>query len=134
MAPIMNGKLILQLSLFGLAMGVATVFVISSTAEPVFWLAIFIVCAYVIGKQAGGAYFIHGLLVGLLNSVWVTGAHVLWFDAYMAHHAEEAAMMAGMPLSPKPMMLVVGPFIGLASGCVLGLFALVASKLQRKPS
>ncbi len=42
----MNWKLILQLSLFGLAMAVGTVFVIPSNVEPLFWLAIFAVCAY----------------------------------------------------------------------------------------
>lgn len=130
----MNGKLLFQLSLFGLAMGVATVFLISSTAEPICWLVIVLVCAYLIGKHAGGQYFLHGLLLGLLNSVWVTGAHVLLFDHYVANHPEEAAMMAGIPFSPRLVMLVVGPFIGLASGCVLGLLALVSSKLQRKPS
>jgi hypothetical protein len=129
----MNGKLIFQLSLFGLAMGLATVFVISSTVEPIFWLVIFVVCAYLIGRHAGGRYFLHGLLLGVLNSVWVTGAHVLLFDQYVANHPAEAEMMTSMPLSPKLMMVLVGPFIGLASGCVLGLFALVASKLQRKP-
>ncbi len=40
----MNGKLILQLSMFGLAMGLATVFFIPSSIEPAFWLAIFVVC------------------------------------------------------------------------------------------
>ena len=34
----MNWKLIVQLSLFGLAMGVATVFWVPSTIEPIFWL------------------------------------------------------------------------------------------------
>jgi hypothetical protein len=37
----MNWRLIAQLSLFGLAMGIATVFFIPSTIEPLFWLVIF---------------------------------------------------------------------------------------------
>jgi hypothetical protein len=41
----MNWKLIAQLSCFGLAMGVATVFLIPSTIEPFFRLGIFVVCA-----------------------------------------------------------------------------------------
>lgn len=47
----MNWPLILKLSLFGLVMGIATVFVIPSRVEPLFWLGIFVVCAYVIAKQ-----------------------------------------------------------------------------------
>lgn len=130
----MNWKLIFQLSLFGLAMGVATVFVIPSKIEPAFWLVIFLICAYLIAKRSPGMYFLHGLLLGLANSVWITAAHVLLFDAYIARHAQEAAMMQSMPASPRLMMALTGPVVGLISGVVLGLFALVAGKLVKSPS
>lgn len=125
----MNWKLIFQLSLFGLAMAFATVFVISSTIEPLVWLIIFPTCAYFIARRAPGSYFLHGLLLGLLNSVWITSAHVLLFDQYIARHAREAEMMAGMPLAPKPMMLVTGPIVGVVSGIVLGILALVVHRI-----
>jgi hypothetical protein len=124
----MNWRLILQLSAFGLAMGVATVFVIPSNLEPIFWLAIFVFCAYVIATQAPGRYFLHGLCVSLVNTVWITGAHILLFDSYIARHAQEAAMMKSMPMpdAPRLMMLMVGPIVGVVSGIVLGLFSLIA--------
>ncbi len=133
--PDVNWKLILQLSLFGLAMGIATVFFIPSNIEPAFWIVIFIVCAYIIAKQAPAKHFLHGLFLGLANSVWITASHVLLFDRYVANHPQEAAMMASMPLpdSPKLMMAMIGPIVGLVSGLVLGLFAVVAGKLL-KPS
>lgn len=131
----MKWKLIGLLSLFGLAMGIATVFVIPSNIEPLCWLVIFLFCAYVIAKNSPGKHFLHGLLLGLANSVWITVAHVLLFDQYLARHAREAAMMNSMPLpaSPKVIMGVTGPIVGLISGVVLGLFAFVAGKLV-KPS
>ena len=131
----MNWKLIFQLSLFGLAMGIATVYVISSKIEPAFWLVIFLICAYLIAKRCTGRHFLHGLLLGLANSVWITAAHVLLYDNYMAHHAQEAAMMQSTPLpfSPRGMMAIVGPVVGLLSGVILGLFALVAGKLIKNP-
>jgi hypothetical protein len=127
----MSWKLILQLSLFGLAMGIATVFMISSAAEPFFWLVVFVISAYVIATRAPSRYFLHGLAVGVANSVWVTSAHVLLFGQYIAHHPREAAMMSSMPLPthPRVMMLMTGPVIGVISGVVLGIFALVARKL-----
>ena len=73
----MNWKLIFQLSLFGLAMGIATVYVIPSKIEPAFWLVIFLYCAYAIAKCSGGKNFLHGLLLGIANSIWITAAHVL---------------------------------------------------------
>jgi hypothetical protein len=132
----MNWKLIFQLSLFGLAMGIATVFVIPSNIEPAFWLVIFLICAYLIAKQSPAWHFLHGLLLGLANSVWITAAHVLLFDKYVAGHAPEVAMMQKSPLvvSPKLMMLIFGPVIGLISGVILGLFAFVAGKLIKNPS
>ena len=128
----MNWKLIFGLSLFGLAMAIATVFVIPSNIEPVFWLIIFIICAVIIARQVPSRHFLHGLMVGIVNSIWVTGAHILFFDAYIAHHAKEAAMMQNAPLAPRVMMAVVGPCVGVISGLVLGLFAWIAGKFIRR--
>jgi len=127
----MNWKLIFQLSLFGLAMGVSTVFFISSTAEPFFWLVIFIISAYLIATRAANHYFLHGVALGVANSIWVTGAHVLLFAQYIANHPREAAMMSSMPLPthPRVMMLIMGPAIGVISGIILGLFAMLAHRL-----
>lgn len=130
----MNRKLIFQLSLFGLAMAFATVYFIPSNIEPFCWLAIFIVCAYLIAKNCTEKYFLNGLCVSLINAVWITSVHILLFDTYIASHPDEAAMMTKMPLpnSPRLMMLMTGPIIGIISGLVLGLFAFVASKIMKK--
>jgi hypothetical protein len=133
----MNWKLIGKLSLFGLAMGLGTVFLISSTVEPLFWIIIFLISAYLIARQAGRRYFLHGVLTGLANSVWVTASHILLFDRYIARHPHEAAMMATMPRpdSPRLMMALVGPLIGLISGVIIGLFAVIAAQaLLRRAS
>lgn len=129
----MNWKLIFELSLFGLAMGVATVFVIPSNIEPLFWLAIFLVCAFVIARAQAKGHFLHGLFVSLVNSVWITGTHILLFNQYVARHAQEMEMMKSMPLadSPRTMMALMGPLIGVISGVILGLFAFVAGKLVK---
>jgi hypothetical protein len=132
----MNWKLILQLSLFGLAMGIATVFVIPSKIEPAFWLVIFLFCAYWIARHCPSLHFLHGLLLGLANSVWITAAHVLFYDAYIARHAPEAEIMHGLAASANMMKLVmtiIGPVVGLVSGVILGLFALIAGKLFKNP-
>jgi len=127
----MNWKLVLQLSLFGLAMGVGTVFFIPSTIEPFFWLIIFLVSAYLIATRCSDRHFVHGVAVGLANSVWVTGSHVLLFSRYIANHPREAAMMSSMPLPthPRVMTLIVGAGIGLVSGIVIGALALLARRM-----
>src|SRR5437867_3143637 len=130
----MNWKLIFQLSLFGLAMAFATVFIVPSGVEPLLWLPIFLISAYLIGRNAPKMPFLHGLLLGILNSVWITAAHVILFDAYMAHHAREAEMMRTMPMPMPPRMLMacLGPVIGVVSGIIIGLLALVAARMARR--
>lgn len=133
----MNWNLIFKLSLFGFFMAFATVYFIPSNIEPFCWLAIFIVCAYIIAINCSSNYFLHGLCVSLLNAVWITAAHILLFNTYIANHPKEAEMMAKMPMpnSPRLMMLMTGPLVGLASGLVLGLFAFLASRiLKTKPA
>ena len=127
----MNWKLVLQLSMFGLAMGIATVFFIPSKIEPAFWLAIFLVCAYIIARRCAERRFQHGLALGVVNSVWVTTAHVVLFVHYAVNHAREIAMMQSMPGSPRLMIAMTGPVIGTVSGVVIGLFALVAGLLVK---
>ena len=123
----MNRKLILSLSMFGLVMGIATVYVIPPNVEPICWLVIFALCAVLIARGCERRHFLNGLCVGLVNSVWITFAHVVLFDSYIAGHAREAAMSAGMG-SPRLMMMLMGPVVGLVSGLVLGLFAFIAAK------
>jgi len=130
----MNYKLIFQLSLFGLAMAIATVFWIPSNIEPVYWLIIFIICAYFIALKSSGKYFMSGFWVSIANCVWITAFHIIFVREYMANHQLEAEMLAKMPFpdSPRLMMLLTGPVAGIVSGLVLGLFAFVGSRILQK--
>lgn len=131
----MNWKLIAQLSLFGLVMGIATVYVIPSSIEPFFWIAIMLISAYFIATRTPGAFVLHGVAVGIANSVWITACHVLLFSSYASRHVPEMAMMTTMPLPthPRLMMLLVGPLIGVVSGVVLGVLAMGAARLVKRP-
>jgi Mn2+/Fe2+ NRAMP family transporter len=126
-------KLIFHLSLFGLAMAIATVFVIPCNIEPAFWLVIFLLCAFLIARRRPNRHFLHGLLVGIVNSVCVSTAHIVFFSQYIANHSREAAMMSSMPLpnSPRLMMACAGPIVAIISGAIIGLFAYAAGKLIR---
>jgi hypothetical protein len=132
----MNWKLIFGLSLFGLAMAFATVFWIQSNIEPFFWVVIAIVCGYFIAMRAPGRYFLHGFLVSLVNCAWITGTHIMLSATYLARHAKEADQYAQMNkqagLTVTQVMLIFGPIIGIISGVLFGLFAVIASKVVRK--
>ena len=130
----MNWKIIFQLSVFGLIMAVATVFLIPEKAEPIFWLFIFIFSAYVIAKTVSKKYFLHGFCVSLVNCIWITAAHIIFYSTYITNHPNAVEMFAHLPYSthPKAQMLVMGPGFGIVSGLVLGLFAVIASLIVKK--
>ncbi len=130
----MNWKLLFSLSLFGLAMGIATVSLIPTKVEPLFWLVIFIVCALIIVKNANGKYFLHGFFLSLINSFWITSCHILMYNSYIANHPEMADMSTQMHMvnHPRLLMALLGPVFGACFGLVMGLFAYIASKLVKK--
>lgn len=128
----MNWKLIFGLSLFGLAMGFGTVFAISQRVEPFFWLVIFIICAFVIARRVPLRAFLHGFLLGIVNSVWVTAAHVVFYNHYLASHAMESQMIAalhGTRIVASVPMVLIGLAIGLVSGVVIGVVAYALAKV-----
>jgi len=130
----MNIKLLLQLSLFGLIMAFATVSLIPESIEPIFWLVIFSFCAYVIAKVVTGGYFLHGFLLSVFNSVWITAVHVCFYSSYVAHHPSAATMAPQtgyFSIHPRLMMLCVGLPFGAVLGLLQGLFAFIASKIVK---
>ena len=132
----MNWKIIFQLSIFGLIMAFATVSLIPQNIEPIFWVVIFVFCAYVIAKVCPGKYFLHGFFVSLVNCVWIVAVHIIYYRNYTVHHPDMASMAKNMPVSlaihPRRAMVVAGPIFGILSGIILGLFSFIASKIVGK--
>ena len=116
----MNWKLIFALSLFGLGY-----------LEPLLWLIIFIMYAWLIATRAPGKYFLHGLLVSVVNSIWITAIHVIFFSTY-ARSNPGFVQSAPPGWNPRLMMIIFGPLFGLLFGLVAGLFASIASKIVSK--
>lgn len=129
----MNWKIIFQLSSFGFIMAIATIFLIPIKFEPIFWLVIFVFCAYVIAKVCSTKYFLHGFFVCLINCVWIIIFHVLFAKTYTHHHLQIVASIPP-PLRQHPRlgMIVTRPIFGIISGLVLGLFSWIASKIITK--
>jgi lysylphosphatidylglycerol synthetase-like protein (DUF2156 family) len=134
----MNWKIILQLSLFGLIMAFGTVSLIPEKIEPLFWLVIFIFCAYIIAKVCSGKYFLHGFMLSIFNSVWITAVHAIFVATYIKNHPDMSPANMHMPAAmyshPRELMVIMGPIFGAIFGLFQGLFAFVASKIVKKPA
>src|SRR5215471_1338052 len=74
----LSWKMILSLSLAGVVSGVASLFGISF-ASPLIWAAVLFGWAWIISARAPGRYFLHGFLVGVFSSVWLTLIHAYYF-------------------------------------------------------
>lgn len=131
----MRWRLILTLSLFGVAMGVASVLGFTGRLEPLFWLIIGIFCAVVIGRTPA-RHFRHGFMVGLLAGAFAPLIQALLFESYAANSPEITESFKQIPggLSARTFILLTMPVISLLSGVVLGLLALVAGRLLTRKS
>jgi hypothetical protein len=119
------------LSLFGLIMAFGTISLIPERFEFIFWIAIMLFCAFVIAKRCVAKYFLQGFWVSLVNSIWITIAHVLFYSTYIAHHADMAnlgAQIHFLPSHPRLLMLILCPVYGAIFGLLQGLFAFIFSR------
>jgi uncharacterized membrane protein len=66
----------------------------------------------------------------------MTAVHIFFYQTYVNHHPAMANMGHNMPsflsIHPRLTMLIFGPVFGALSGIILGLFALLASKIVKK--
>jgi hypothetical protein len=119
-------------------MGIGTVFLIPWNVEPFCWLVIFPICAYLIARSMTSYRFLTGVAVGVVNSIWITASHLIFFDRYVHHLGGAAGILTGTSTQvvvPPPLIatLVGGPIIGLISGAIIGLLALLAGRFVRPP-
>src|SRR5437660_5370 len=98
----MNVKLIVGLSLFGIVMGVVSLFGLTRNIEPVLWLVIFLLYAVIIARNISSKRFLHAFLVGLLNGVWLALIHSAFFSTYIGNNPEMMAAYEKMPKFAGP--------------------------------
>jgi hypothetical protein len=130
----MNWKLIFTLSLFGVGMGIASLFGVTRRIEPFLWLVILLFYAWWIAKHCASKFFLHGFLVSFLNGVWISLVHAAFFAKYISSNPEVLAGFQNFPpgISRRVVMLIAGPIAGTLAGIAGGLLAWLASKLARK--
>ncbi len=132
----MKWTLILRLSAIGLVLALGSIVFISPNLEPLLWLAVFLYYAYAIGNGTRTWRFFHGLLLGILNSVWVVLTHDAFLTRYLGGHPREVQMLnmvhsAGLPVGPRLIMSFTGVTVGVLEGVVIGVFAIVAGMMVK---
>ncbi len=132
----MNWKLILSLSLFGLLMGVASLFGWTRGIEPLLWFIIFVLYAWWIAKNCTRLHFLHGFLASVLNGTWMGILQSAFYSTYINHNPEILERFKTLPpgVNPRALMLVIGLIAGVIFGVVAGFFAFIGAMFVRKGS
>jgi hypothetical protein len=128
----MRWLLIILLSLLGVLMGLLSIFGLAEGAmtwviQIIFWL----VMAILIGRFAGGKYFLHGLLTGIIFALIYSVMVYFLFDTMLANSSAMQEQMAKMPqgYNMRTLMLATAPINAGVAGVVLGLLSLFGGKL-----
>ena len=128
----MNWKLIFFLSLFGIVMGLLSIFGFTRGIEWILWIVIAVICAAVISKKQSPKYFAHGLVTGLLDGVYNGIIQSAFYSMYLQNNPESIEGFRQSPVNPRFFVLLMGPLIGLIYGCVIGFFAVLYAKVSKR--
>ncbi len=132
----MNWKLILSLSILGVAMAIAGVFGFSGMTSTIVWLLIFIIYAVIIVWKAKNRYFLHAFLVSVLNGLWIGIVQAVFITTYFANHHVISRIYKMLPLNShrRVLMVITGVLIGVISGPITGLITFAAGRLMKRRS
>jgi hypothetical protein len=115
-------------------MAFGTISLIPEKTEFIYWLVIFVFCAFVIARQCASKQFWHGFWLSMVNSLWIIIAHGWFFKSYMAHHADMTTtnpVMNPFPSHPRVVMLIFSPIFGAVFGLIQGFFAYIVSRFVK---
>jgi hypothetical protein len=123
----MKWTLILKLSLIEIALAVASIFFISPNAETILWLASVLFYAYAIGNGTRQYRFFHGMVLGILNGIWVSTTRSIFLARYLAGHPIAVTTIDMISHSrPRLSLTATAIVTGIGQGIVIGVFAVVA--------
>jgi hypothetical protein len=128
----MRWLLIVLLSLCGVLLAVLNLLGLAEGAMAyVFSIVLWLVMAILIGRFAGGKYFLHGFLTGLIFALINSVLVYLFFDTYMANSTAMQEAMSKVPegFNMRTVMLAGAPINAGIAGVVLGLLSILGGKL-----
>lgn len=129
----MNLK-IWMLTLFGVLMGLASVFGYTQSNEWLYWLVIAVISGFVIAKVTDRQIFVKSVVVGLFMGIFTGVIQSVLFDKYLENNPQSLDGFKEIPLSLAPQFVVLftGPFIGIVFGLFIGLIAIIIDKITGK--
>jgi hypothetical protein len=129
---VMRWILILLLSLLGILQGLLSLMgLIEGVMAYVVSIILWLIIAIIIGRFAGGKYFLHGFLTGLIFALINSLMVYLFYDTYLANSTamQEALRKVPEGFNMRAVMLAGAPINAGIAGVVLGLLSILGGKL-----
>jgi hypothetical protein len=132
----MSWRLIFLLSLLSIPMGFASLLGLTGSYEWLMWLAVGIFSAWRFATKTKVDLFLHGFYLGILDGIFNSVIQSIFFRTYLANNPRMVDAFSSLPqdLSPKLVLLIMGPIIGVVSGVAFGIITVVAGSLVRRPA
>ncbi len=121
-----NWKIVLILSSFGIVMALLSVFGnVKGSYELVLWALLAIVSSYMIAKKGGRLPFIEGVTTGVLSGILNSAVQFFFFRQYILNNPGKLEQFREIPLEMPAQYLILftGPIIGLIYGIILGIIS-----------
>lgn len=127
----MNWKLILSLACLGGAMGVASVFGLTTGLELYLWIVIAATVAVIVARKVARRQFLHGFWIGIIGGAMSPLIQVALWATYIRNNPDLAIEFEQVPagFDPKLFLLAAAPLISALSGIVQGALAWAAGKM-----
>lgn len=130
----MNWRLIFLFSLLAVVLAVASILGFVKSYEWLMWLVIGAYCGWQFAGRVSDDFFLHGFYLGILDGILNSTIKAIFFDSYLSNNPRMVEAFSSLPqdLSPRLVLLIMGPIIGAFSGVVFGVLAFMASKVRTR--
>jgi len=115
-----NQKIIIQTSLFGIFIGIFSVFGWSQNSQPFIWLLIAAITSFYLYKNLKNRIFIHCIIIGISWGFDCALVMVLFFKTYHLNNPLFVNEILNISSSyPKTILITLGLLAGVFSGILI---------------
>jgi hypothetical protein len=115
-------------------MGIASVLGLTKGSDWLMWLCVGVFCAWKFAGKTHDELFLHGFYLGIFDGIFNSLVQAVFVSTYLSNNPGMVEALNSLPegLHPAFVLLIMGPIIGVVSGIVFGLLAVIAGKLVRR--
>ena len=126
----MKWGVVLELSVPGLAIGLAVVLGMGEAPMWILWALLRLATALGIARWVRRKHFAHGFWAGSLGATSAVLCGAAFFETYTGHHPEYLERAAQIPnFDPRILLVLIALAVGVVHGVVQGVLAWIASKI-----